>query len=87
MRETYWYYLRSANIVYQSNVNTKSSFLFFVIYRNVVGTFLVVTTWDKSAEVTHVNHFVRLGNGYAEGSGAIYDPILIEPFVITLQLG
>ena len=79
--------MRAANIVYQANVNTKNSFLFFIIYRNIVGTFLVITTWEKSSETTQVNTFVRLGNGYAAGSGALYDPVKIDPFVISLQLG
>jgi len=87
LRETYWYYLRAADIVYQSNVNTKSSLMFFVIYRNIVGTFLVITTWEKVGQTTQVNTFVRLGNGFAAGSGALYDPVKISPLVISLQLG
>jgi len=79
--------LRAASIVYQANVNTKNSFLFFVIYRNIVGTFLVITTWEKQGQTTQVNTFVRLGNGFAVGSGALYDPVKINPFVISLQLG
>lgn len=64
LRQTYWYYLRNANIIYQANVNTLNSFLFFVIYRNLVGTFLVITTWNKAGQTTQVNTFVRLGDGY-----------------------
>ena len=30
---------------------------------------------------------MRLGNGFAEGSGANYDPVDISPFVVTLALG
>lgn len=87
LRETYWYYLRGADIFYQANVNTKESFLYFIIYRNIVGTFLVITTWDKADQTTQVNTFVRLGNGYAAGSGALYDPVKIDPLVLSLQLG
>ena len=87
LRETYWYYLRAANIVYQANVNTKTSLLFFVIYRNIVGTFLVITTWEKLGQTTQVNTFVRLGNRYAADSGTLYDPVKIEPMIISLQLG
>lgn len=87
LRQTYWYYLRNANIVYQANVNTLNSFLFFVIYRNLVGTFLVITTWDKAGQTTQVNTFVRLGDGFEAGSGALYGPVKIDPFVISLQLG
>jgi hypothetical protein len=87
LRETYWYYLRGATIFYQSNVNTKQSFLYFVIYRNIVGTFLVITTWDKADQTTQVNTFVRLGNGYGAGSEALYDPVKVDPLVLSLQLG
>jgi hypothetical protein len=87
LRETYWYYLRGADIFYQANVNTKESFLYFVIYRNIVGTFLVISTWDRVGKKIQVNTFVRLGNGYAPGSGALYDPVKIDPLVLSLQLG
>lgn len=87
LRDTYWYYLRGADIFYQANVNTKESFLYFVIYRNIVGTFLVISTWNKAEQTTQVNTFVRLGNGYAAGSEALYDPVKINPLVLSLQLG
>jgi hypothetical protein len=87
LRETYWYYLRGATIFYQSNVNTKQSFLYFIIYRNIVGTFLVITTWDKVDQTTQVNTFVRLGNGYGAGSEALYEPVKVDPLVLSLQLG
>jgi hypothetical protein len=64
LKEKYWYYLRSASIVYQANINTVSEFMFFTIYRNIVGTFLVIASWEKTAQTTLVNTFVRLGNGY-----------------------
>lgn len=47
----------------------------------------MITTWEKEPQTTQVNTFVRLGNGYAEGSGALYGPVKIDPFVISLQLG
>lgn len=64
LRQNYWYYLRNANIIYQAEVSTVTSFLFFVIYRNIVGTFLVIDTWNKAAQTSQVNTFVRLGDGY-----------------------
>jgi hypothetical protein len=86
LRATYWYYLRAAGIVYQANVDTLKTFLFFTIYRNIVGTFLVISTWDKAEQTIQVNTFVRLGDGYAAGSGALYDPVKINPLVVSLQL-
>lgn len=60
--------------------------MFFVFYRNIAGTFLVITTWDKSTLNTEVNTFVRLGNGFAVGSQALYSPVSIDPYLITLKL-
>jgi hypothetical protein len=37
--------------------------------------------------VTQVNAFVRLGNGYdSSANGRIYDPVLIDPFVVSIAL-
>lgn len=82
----YWYYIRNATVVYEAGVNSPSEYLFFTIYRNIVGTFLVITTWDKTDQTTQINTFVRLGNGYDSSSGALYTPVTIDPFVITLDL-
>jgi hypothetical protein len=68
-------------------VDSPDRILFFLIYRNLVGTFLVITTWTKTTQVLQINTFVRLGNGFEEGSGANYDPVNIDPFIVTLALG
>ena len=73
--------------LYEASVDSPVRILFFTIYRNIVGTFLVITTWEKETQVLQINTFVRLGNGYEEGSGANYDPVDIDPFVVTLALG
>ena len=87
LRAEYWYYLRNANTLYEASVDTRTEYLFFTIYRNIVGTFLVITTWTKETQTTQINTFVRLGNGFEEGSGANYDPVDIEPFIVSLALG
>jgi hypothetical protein len=87
LKEQYWYYLRSASTLYQAGVDSPDEFLYFTIYRNIVGTFLTITTWTKTAQQTQINTFVRLGNGYAAGSGANYDPVAIDPFIVSLALG
>ena len=87
LRSEYWYYLRNAQTLYEASVDSRTEFLFFTIYRNIVGTFLVITTWTKETQTTQINTFVRLGNGYEEGSGANYDPVDIEPFIVSLALG
>jgi hypothetical protein len=79
--------LKDATTQYQAGVDSPKQFLFFTIYRNIVGTFLVITTWTKDIQKTQINTFVRLGNGYAEGSGANYDPVKIDPFIVSLALG
>ncbi len=87
LKTEYWYYLRNAQTLYEASVDTKLEYLYFTIYRNIVGTFLVITTWTKSTQKTQINTFVRLGNGYEAGSGANYDPVKIDPFIVSLALG
>ena len=87
LKREYWYYLRNAHTLYEASVDSPNRILFFTIYRNIVGTFLVISTWEKSNQQLQINTFVRLGNGYEEGSGANYDPVNIDPFVVTLALG
>lgn len=87
LKTNYWYYLRGANTLYEASVDSPLKFLYFTIYRNIVGTFLVISTWTKADAKTQVNTFVRLGNGFAENSGQKYDPVNIDPFVVTLALG
>lgn len=87
LKTEYWYYLRNANTIYEASVDSPLEYLYFTIYRNIVGTFLVITTWTKSAQQTQINTFVRLGNGYEAGSGANYDPVNIDPFIVSLALG
>lgn len=46
LKEKYWYYLTKACLLYLSSVDrTDGSYQFFAIYRNLVGTFLAITTW------------------------------------------
>ena len=87
LKTQYWYYLRGANTLYEASVDSPNKFLYFTIYRNIVGTFLVISTWNKATAKTQVNTFVRLGNGFAENSGQRYDPVDIDPFIVTLSLG
>ena len=87
LKTEYWYYLRNAHTLYEASVDSPNKYLYFTIYRNIVGTFLVITTWHKDSSSAQVNTFVRLGNGYEEGSGANYDPVDIDPFIVTLALG
>ena len=87
LKTQYWYYLRGANTLYEASVDSPNRFLYFTIYRNIVGTFLVITTWNKASAKTQVNTFVRLGNGFAENSGQKYDPVDIDPFIVTVSLG
>lgn len=87
LKREYWYYLRNAITLYEASVDSPVRILFFTIYRNIVGTFLVISTWQKDTQQLQINTFVRLGNGFEEGSGANYDPVDIDPFVVTLELG
>jgi hypothetical protein len=88
LKKQFWYYLRGANPLYEASIDSPLEYLFFTVYRNTVGTFLVSTSWDKATQVTKINSFVLLGNGYdSSANGRIYDPVLIDPFVISIALG
>lgn len=88
LKTLFWYYLRGANPLYEASIDSPLEYLFFTVYRNRVGTFLVSTSWNKSDQQTKVNSFVRLGNGYdSSANGKIYDPVLIDPFVVSIALG
>lgn len=87
LKTQFWYYLRGANPLYEASIDTPLEYLFFTVYRNTVGTFLVSTSWDKKTQETKINAFVRLGNGYdSSANGKIYDPVLIDPFVVSIAL-
>ena len=86
VRRAYWYYLRGANLLYQANIDVAERFINFFIYRNVVGTFLVIGSWDKASQQAQINTFVRLGNGYSEDIQTPYSPVNIDPFIISLRL-
>jgi hypothetical protein len=86
LKTEYWYYLRGSNPLYQASIDAVSEYVFFTIYRNTVGTFLVSTTWAKDTQNTQINAFVRLGNGYDPARGQIYDPVNIDPFIVSIAL-
>ena len=47
VRRVYWYYLRKAHLIFQANLDISAKrVVSFFIYRNIVGTFLVITTFD-----------------------------------------
>jgi hypothetical protein len=47
IRRAYWYYLFGANILYQGYGDVPERYLFIFIYRNLMGTFLAIASWDK----------------------------------------
>lgn len=86
LKTEYWYYLRNAITLYQAGVDSPREYLIFTIYRNIVGTFLVITTWNKTTQTLQINTFVRLGDGFDANSGANYNPVKIDPFVVSVAL-
>lgn len=46
----------------------------------------MVSSWERSAQVAHINTFVRLGNGYHRDVETPYSPVSIQPFIISLRL-
>lgn len=82
----YWYYLRNADIIYQGNVIAPENFIQFFIYRNFIGTFLAIGTWDYGTQVATLTKFIRLGDGYSRELGDSDGPINIDPYIISLKL-
>jgi len=66
---------------------TDGSYQFLAIYRNLVGTFLAITTWKQGESTFEVNTLVRLGNGLAIDNGANYKPISVKPLTVRYTLG
>lgn len=87
LREKYWYYLTKASLIYVAAVNRTDTFQFLAIYRNIVGTFLAITTWKNQSSTFDVNTLVRLGNGYAKNSHANYRPVKLELRHFRYSLG
>ena len=86
IKEKYWYYLTKACLLYLSIVDREDgSYQFLAIYRNLVGTFLAITTWTKGASEFQVNTLVRLGNGLAPGAN--YNPVAVKPLSVRYKLG
>lgn len=80
--------MTKACIVYLTSVDQgKNTFQFLAIYRNIVGTFLAITTWTKGASDFQVNTLVRLGNGDGKKIGANYKPIAVRPLKLRYSLG
>lgn len=86
MRRVYWYYLRGARRLFQANIDTPNRFIHFFIYRNIVGTFLAIGSWDHDTQISEVNTFVRLGNGDDANINTPYEAVSIDPFVISLRM-
>lgn len=88
IKEKYWYYLTKACLLYLSTVDrTDGSYQFLAIYRNLVGTFLAITTWKQGESTFEVNTLVRLGNGLALDHGANYKPVAVKPLTVRYSLG
>jgi hypothetical protein len=65
IRTKYWYYLPNANNCYAAHMDCDTGFYFLHIYKNYVGTFLVISNYNIKKKSITVNTFVRLGDGYA----------------------
>mgnify|MGYP000918867598 FL=1 len=88
LKEKYWYYLTKAELLYLSTLDQgNSTFMFLAIYRNIVGTFLSITTWTKDATYFQVNTLVRLGDGNGKKYGANYRPVAVKPLILRYNLG
>jgi hypothetical protein len=80
--------LTKACLLYLTSVDQgNNKFQFLAIYRNIVGTFLAITSWTKGASNFEVNTLVRLGDGDGKKLGANYKPIAVRPLQLRYSLG
>jgi hypothetical protein len=86
IRAQYRQYLVRASLCYLASVNTKTGFLFFHLYKNVVGTFLSISSYTSSTGGICINTFVRVGEG-CQDERDIPNAISVTPFVISVDLG
>lgn len=87
LREKYWYYLTKACLLYVAAVERGDTYQFLAVYRNIVGTFLAITTWKNQSSTFDVNTLVRLGNGFAKNSNANYKPVNLRLSRFRYSLG
>jgi hypothetical protein len=86
IRAQYRQYLVRASLCYLASVNTKTGFLFFHLYKNIVGTFLSISSYTSSTGGICINTFVRVGEG-CQDDREISNAITVTPFVISVDLG
>jgi len=87
LKDKYWYYLTRACLLYLTSIERGQDYQYLAIYRNIVGTFLAITTWKSQQSHFSVDTLVRLGNGFEEGSGANYKPVALAPLKLRYSLG
>lgn len=86
IRATYWYYLPSAYLTYLAHIDTDQGCLYLHLYKNYIGTFLAISNYADRGRTITINTFVRVGEGCTDDS-QIFDPIVPQTFVISLDLG
>jgi len=62
-------------VVHKSNKISNKNYYCLFNYVNIVGTFLVISTYDIQTQDKNIVTFVRLGDGYEPDSGALYKPV------------
>ena len=85
VRSEYWYYLRNADILYATHLDSNKSQIHFGIYRNLIGTFFTIVSIKLNTQDAQINTFIRLGSGYTS-LATPEDPIKIKPFFIQFKL-
>ena len=86
IRNKYGYYLAYSELCYISYIDYKGGFLYIHQYKNYIGTFMAISRYTLPQREVNVVTFVRLGEG-APSMANIFDPITINPFAISLNLG
>lgn len=63
IRQKFWYYLPDCHLTYLAHLEIIVGCQYLLTYQNYIGTFLAVVTYSDHFGETHVETFVRLGDG------------------------
>ena len=87
IRQRYEFYLPFSQLCYVAYIDYQGGLLYIHQYKNFRGTFMAISKYPLNAnQEISVFSFMRLGEG-AQQPSQFFDPIVINPFVISIDLG
>ena len=88
LRRQFWYYLRDATLINRTITNSQDRLIVYLYHRNILGTFLSITSYFYRQKISQVNAMLRIGNGWAaptRSGVASRDPVEPDPRLLILN--